>query len=350
MASSLPPSPNPADAPTRIIGFLAYDGVQLLSIAGPAEVFGAANRAFAERNARPEAPAYALKFFSPGGEPVVTASSITIGAGPLPGPADPPLDTLVIPGGSGIRPVMANAAVLDWLRRHAPRARRIVSFGGGAFILARAGLMSGRRCITHWRFEADLVREYPDVRLIRGELFVRDGALFSAAGASASVDLTLKLIEEDFDKATAMHVAHMMVLSRVRPGEQPQLGAELRAQLASAPRIAQAAEWIVDHIDERPTVAGLARRFAMSERNFSRSFSREMGLSPQQFIDQSRLEAARRWLAGSRATLDVVARKAGFSGAEHMAQAFRRHLDVTPHAYRLSVQAREDVEAEVDAL
>lgn len=326
---------------SRTIGFLAYDGVQLLSIAGPAEVFGAANRAYIERGGASLRPTYVARFYSPHGGTVTSASGMALATDPLPGPDAPPLDTLVVPGGAGIRSVMADQTTLEWLKRHAPSARRIVSFGGGAFILARAGLMSGRCCVTHWRFEADLVREYPDVKLISGDLFVRDGSLFSAAGGSASVDLTLRLIEEDHGKPLAIHVAHMMVLSRVRQGEQPQLGAELRAQLAATPRIAQAAEWIVDHIVERPTVAGLAQRFAMSERNFSRSFSREMGMSPQQFIDQTRLESARRWLAATSASLDVVARKAGFSGAEHMAQAFRRHLDVTPHAFRLAIQARE---------
>ncbi|MBN9479162.1 MAG: helix-turn-helix domain-containing protein [Bordetella sp.] len=325
---------------SRTVGFLAYDGVQLLSIAGPSEVFGAANRAFAERGIPPLRQPYAPRIFSPEGGGVVSASGLTLQTDPLDNEGAA-LDTLVVPGGRGIRAIMAHAPTLDWLRATAPKVRRVVSFGGGAFILARAGLMSDRRCVTHWRFEADLVREYPDVKLVGGELFVRDGPFFSAAGGSASVDLTLRLVEEDHGKPIAIHVAHMMVLSRVRPGEQPQLGAELRAQLAATPRIAQAAEWIVDHVFERPSVADLARRFAMSERNFSRTFTREMGVSPQRFIDQTRLEAARRWLSSSTISLDAVARKAGFSGAEHMAQAFRRHLNVTPHAYRQAVQAND---------
>lgn len=325
---------------SRSIGFLAYDGVQLLSIAGPSEVFGSANRAFGERGIPPLRQPYVPRLFSPEGGSIVSASGLTLQTEAL-DPDGTVLDTLVVPGGSGIRAMMAHSPTLDWLRATAPKARRIVSFGGGAFILARAGLMNDRRCVTHWRFEGDLVREYPDVKLVGGELFVRDGPFFSAAGGSASVDLTLRLIEEDHGKPIAIHVAHMMVLSRVRPGEQPQLGAELRAQLAATPRIAQAAEWIVDHIIERPTVSELAQRFAMSERNFSRSFTREMGVSPQRFIDQTRLEAARRWLSSSNLQLEAVARKAGFSGAEHMSQAFRRHLNVTPHAYRLAIQAND---------
>lgn len=326
--------------PSRTIGFLAYDGVQLLSIAGPAEVFGAANRAFAERGIPASRQPYAPRLFSPQGGSVVSASGLTLHTESL-ADGPPELDTLVVPGGSGIRSIMADHRTVDWLRETAPKARRVVSFGGGAFILAKAGMMSGRRCVTHWRFEPDLVREYPDVHLVGGELFVRDGPFFSAAGGSASVDLTLRLVEEDHGKPIAIHVAHMMVLSRVRPGEQPQLAAELRAQLAATPRISQAAEWIVDHVIERPTVAELAQRFAMSERNFSRTFTREMGVSPQRFIDQTRLEAARRWLSTSNLPLEAVARKAGFSGAEHMAQAFKRSLAVTPLAYRQAIQARD---------
>ena len=326
--------PYVADGSERVVGSFAYPGARLLSLAGPAEVFAAVNRARLEQQDEPTAPTYRTITISIQGGPVETASGLVIETSPLAMLDAAVLDTLIVPGGSGIRGVMADADALFWLTETAPRVRRIASFGGAAFILAKAGLLQGRRCVTHWRFEDDLAREYPDTELVRDALFVRDGGLLSAAGASASVDLALHMVEEDFGRPLALHVAQMLVLSRMRPGQQPQLGVELRAQKASTPRTSQAADWIVAHIAEQPSVATVAARVAMSDRNFSRRFTRDIGLSPQQFIDRTRLETAQSWLATSAAPLEVVARRAGYSNTGHMAQAFRRRLHITPNAYR----------------
>lgn len=330
------PPPRAADDPERVVGFFVYPDAQLLSLAAPAEVFAAVNRARAERQNGPEASAYRTVTVSLHGGPIETASGLAIETSPLASLDDVALDTLIVPGGAGIRGVMADAGALSWLADAASRARRVASFGGAAFILAKAGLLRGRRCVTHWRFEDDLALENPEVELVRGALFVRDRGLLSAAGASASVDLALHLIEEDHGRPMALHVAQMLVLSRMRSGQQPQLGVELQAQKADAPRTRRAADWIVDHIAEQPTVAAIAARLAMSERNFSRRFTHDIGLSPQQFIDQTRLETAQRWLTSSDAALDIVARRAGYSSADHMAQAFRRRLKTSPIAYRRS--------------
>ncbi|MGP1276113.1 MAG: GlxA family transcriptional regulator [Caulobacterales bacterium] len=321
----------------RLILLMAYDGAQLLSLTGPCEAFSAANKAI-EGEGGP--PAYAIAAASVRGGNIQSAAGLVINTRPFGDFAGVRPDTIVIPGGSGIRPVMADKASLAWLREAAVSARRLVAFGGGAFILAAAGLLGGHRCVTHWRFEEDFEREFPEVRLQRGALYVRDGRISSAAGASASLDLAIDMVEEDAGHAIAAKVAHMLVVPRLRPGEQPQISAELAAQSAEQPRIVQAAEWIARHIDTCPPVGDLARQFAMSERNFSRRFRQETGLSPARFIEQTRLETARRWLVSSTASLESVARRSGFSSAGHLSQVFRKTMGVTPLAYRKA--ARQD--------
>jgi transcriptional regulator GlxA family with amidase domain len=310
---------------------MAYEGAQLLSLAGPCEAFSAANKA---REARGESTAYTIAAASADGGIVRSAAGIEINTSPFTHYDGARPDTIIVPGGSGIRSVMADERSLAWLRDMAISARRLVAFGGGAFVLANAGLLAGHRCVTHWRFEDDFEREFPDVRLQRGALYVRDGRVSSAAGASASLDLAIDMVEEDFGHALASHVAHMLVVARMRPGEQPQISVELAAQSSAAPRVAEAAEWIAQNIHTRPTVAALARRFAMSERNFSRRFSRETGISPARFIERARLESARRWLVSSPVALETVARKSGYSSASHLNQAFRKAMGITPLAYR----------------
>lgn len=326
------PPPGPAGPGAgRLVLLMTYDGAQLLSLTGPCEAFSAANTVL---KARGDAAAYTLAAASAGGGIIRSAAGLEINTDPFARHAGARPDTIIVPGGSGIRPVMADQASLAWLREMAVSARRLVAFGGGAFILASAGLLGGHRCVTHWRFEDDLEREFPEIRLQRGALYVRDGRVSTAAGASASLDLAIDLVEEDFGHGIASQVAHMLVVPRMRPGEQPQISVELAAQSSDVPRIAQAAEWITRHIETRPTVAGLAARFAMSERNFSRRFRQETGVSPARFIEQTRLEAARRWLASSTGSLESVARRSGFSSASHLNQVFRKTMGVTPLAYR----------------
>jgi transcriptional regulator GlxA family with amidase domain len=210
----------------------------------------------------------------------------------------------------------------------------MASFGSGAFILGKTGLLNGKRCAVHWRV-AHVMRDlFPLVDVDTEALFVRDGNCLTSVGSMASVDLALSMVEEDLGKAMALTIARILVLPRMRPGDQPQVSAELRAQTAATPRVANAAEWIVSNIDKRPTVANLADRFAMSERNFSRVFTRELGMSPQRFIESARLEAARRWLIGSNLPIDTIARRSGYSNGEHLSQAFKKVMLTTPGDYR----------------
>jgi transcriptional regulator GlxA family with amidase domain len=324
---------------TRRIAMVAFDDAVLLNMAGPAEVFGYANREFARRGGFEDAPApYEVRAYSPAGGVITTSCGITLVTQALPEAVTGGFDTIAVIGGLHMRELATDGSIIAWLRTAAPLAKRIASFGSGAFLLGKAGLLDGRRCAAHWRIADVLAEEVPAARVEAGALFVRDGNCLTAAGSIASIDLALSMIEEDHGKSLALTVARVMVLPHMRPGDQPQVSAELRAQTAVSPRVQKAAEWILASLDRRPTVAAVARRFAMSERNFSRSFTREIGMSPQRFIVAARLEAARRWLTGSTLPIDTIARRAGYSSGEHLTHAFRRVMGTTPGDYRRSAR------------
>lgn len=315
----------------RVIGILVYDGALLLNVSGPSEVFFMATR---ERGRAGGTGGYRVVLLSRDGGLVRTSCGIELNTRGLPEPGELALDTVATVGGMTVRALARDERTIDWLRGAAASATRIASFGGGVFLLAGAGLLDGRRCAAHWRIAEALRRRHPTIRVEPDEIFVRDGNRLTAAGSSASLDLALQMVEDDFGKRLATRVAEVLVVPRMRSGDQPQRSVELRAQVATLPRVSAAAEWIVANIARKPSVAALAERFAMSERNFSRVFSREMGLSPRLFLEQARLEAARRWLAGSDLPIDGIARRTGFASGEHLAHAFRKRMQMTPSAYR----------------
>lgn len=325
----------------RVIGILVHDGVLLMNIAGPGEVFAAANREQAERFRRlgGHGCVYRIELLSAEGGGVRTSAGIEVRTRALAEVPPASLDTVAVAGGVNVHEMARDERVLDWLRAAARSVRRYGGFGGGAFVLASAGLLDGRACVTHWRYASSLQQRYPRIRVDPDAIFVRDGACFTSAGSTAAIDLAMQMVEEDHDAPLAVDIARALVLPRKRPGEQPQISVELRAQQAALPRVAVAAQWIVGNIESKPSVARLAEQFSMSERNFSRLFKREMGLSPQRFLEQAKLEAARRWLAESGLPIEKVARRSGYSGGEHMAQVFRKALGITPGEYRARTRA-----------
>lgn len=324
----------------RRIALLVFDDALLLNIAGPVEAFSIANREIDAGRGGQHPCRYETQLISLADGAIRTSCGIELQTRALPDTATE-FDTIAVIGGMRMRALADNPALIEWLRAAAPRAKRIAAFGSAAFILARAGLMNGRRCASHWRIAHILRDLYPLIEVDTDSLFVRDHNCLTAAGSMASLDLALNMVEEDLGKPVALAVARVLVLPSMRPGDQPQVSAELRAQTAAVPRVAAAAQWIVTNIDKRPTVASLADRFAMSERNFSRTFVREMGMPPQRFIESVRLEAARRWLAGSNLPIDTIARRSGYSSGEHLAQAFKKMTMMTPGDYRREVRQRE---------
>jgi transcriptional regulator GlxA family with amidase domain len=311
------------DGAVKRIVILAFDRVQSLDVFGPAEVFDGVGR-IAESG-------YAVDVMTPRGRRVRTSSGIEIGGRPL---DEEPLDTLVVAGGRGVRAAVADENVVDWVRRAAGRARRTTSVCTGAFVLAQAGLLGGRRATTHWASCEALQREYPAVDVDPEPIYVRDGDVATSAGVTAGMDLALALVEEDHGPAVALEVARWLVLFLRRPGGQAQFSAGLAAQAAVRAPLRDLQGWMADHLDEGLSVAALAGRAHMSPRTFARAFRREVGLTPAAYVEALRVERARGALESTDLPVEVVAHQCGFGTVETLRRAFGRRVGVAPSAYR----------------
>jgi transcriptional regulator GlxA family with amidase domain len=244
------------------------------------------------------------------------------------------VDTLIVTGIDEPDDAHRDPHLLRWLERLAPRVRRIAGLCTGTFVLAEAGLLSGRRATTHWMDCDELARRFPDVTVERDPIYVRDGNVYTSAGSTAGLDLVLALVEEDVGRRVALQVAQRMVFFLKRPGGQAQFSAQLSTQMAEREPLRELQAWIVEHPASDLAVDALARRVAMSPRNFFRIFVRDVGMTPGRFVERVRVEAARRLLEDSaRGILDIAA-ACGFGSAETMRLAFRRALGVNPRGYR----------------
>ncbi|OYX29456.1 MAG: AraC family transcriptional regulator [Caulobacterales bacterium 32-69-10] len=305
--------------------YLPAENAHALEFAGVQDVLLEANRQLGRQ-------AYQLPLLSERAGPVTCASGLKI----LPDAAidafDSPIDTLIVSGTYGLPP--PSPGVAEWIRRKAPTCRRFGSVCTGAFFLGAAGLLDGHRVTTHWEYAEDLADAYPLARVEADKIFVRNGAMFSSAGTTAALDLTLALIEEDHGPALALAVARRLVMFLKRPGGQSQYSAYLASQVGALSPIARIQAWIRDNEREDLSVAALAKRAAMSERNFARAFVQETGLTPAEFVELTRIDAARRLLDGSGLSLQRVATSSGFSSTQAMRRAFNRRLEVIPSEYR----------------
>lgn len=327
------------------IALLAFDDAQVLDVTGPLEVFGRASRWLREHHGAKEGR-YTLELLSAHG-PVLTSSSglrlVADAVLPLGKHASrsAPFDTLLIAGGRGVRHVAEDARVLAWVRAQAPRVRRLASVCTGAFVLAAAGLLDGRRAVTHWSECEQLARRFPRVTVDQDPIYIRDGHVYTSAGVTAGMDLALALVEEDCGRDVAMAVARELVLFLRRPGGQSQFSAQLSAQTAEREPLRDLQAWMADHPGEDLSIPALARRAAMSERNFRRAFTTEVGCPPARFVEQVRVEAARRALEDTPDGVDAIATRLGFGTAESMRRAFTRVLHTSPTAYRERFRAAQ---------
>ena len=311
----------------RRILVLAVQGAQALDVLGPVEVFHTA------QGLHPAA-GYQVQVVAPGGGPVAFSNGVTVGATPLPDPP-PRHDTLVVAGGEGARAAAAgDADVVTWLRAASGRARRTASVCTGAFLLAEAGLLDGRRATTHWRWSHDLARRHRSIHVDPDAVYVRDGDVWTSAGVTAGIDLALALVEDDAGRDVAMAVARELVVFLKRPGGQAQFSQALVAQQAERPVLRELQAWIADHLDADLTVAALAARANLTERSFARAFRREVGQTPAAYVEALRIERARLMLEDGARSLDAVARATGFRSAEVLRRAFHRRVGVSPAAYR----------------
>jgi transcriptional regulator GlxA family with amidase domain len=328
-------------APLRI-ALLAFDDAQVLDVTGPLEVFGRASRWLKEERGATN-DRYTLELISAHGPTLRSSSGLRLVADsvlPRRGPGGT-FDTLLIAGGRGVRHVAEDARVLSWVQAQAPRVRRLASVCTGAFVLAAAGLLDGRRAVTHWSECEQLARLHPRVTVEKDPIFVRDGHVYTSAGVTAGMDLALALVEEDCGRDVAMAVARELVLFLRRPGGQSQFSAQLSAQTAEREPLKDLQAWMADHPGDDLRIPALARRAAMSERHFRRAFTAEVGCPPARFVEQVRVEAARRALEETADGVDAIAARVGFGTSESMRRAFTRVLHASPTAYRERFQAAE---------
>jgi transcriptional regulator GlxA family with amidase domain len=319
---------------TRTVVFVLFPELQSLDVTGPMEAFVGADNWWAAQHIGCQ-PAYQVRTASLGGQPIRTSSGLLITPDEDLNRIEPP-DLLVVPGGLGTR--NADPALIDWLRLHAPKAGRLVSVCTGAYLLAQAGLLAGRRVTTHWAFAALLAKRYPEIEVDAEPIFIRDGDLATSAGVTAGIDLALDLVEEDLGHAAALAVARHLVVFLRRPGNQAQFSAQLAAQVAQRDPLREVQRWITEHPDADLSVETLAQRAHLSPRQFARAFAAEVGVPPGRYVDQVRLEAARRRLEDTGDSITETARACGYGTPEAMRRAFLRVLSLSPAEYRRRFQ------------
>lgn len=295
--------------------------VQVLDVTGPLEVFS-------------NAPGYEVQLANPGMERTLgTNRSIVLGEATPIAEMRGPIDTLVIAGGPGAEGGVYDPAFIAWIRDAAKRSRRVASICTGAFLLAEAGLLNGKQAVTHWSFCDRLAREYPEVAVRPDPIYLHDGSIYTSAGITAGIDLSLALVEEDHGHETALRIARFLVMFLVRPGGQAQYSHMLSHQSVASKPLHELQVWMLQHLREDLTVESLAERIGMSSRHFTRVCLRETGMNPGQFVDRMRVEAAQQIIDSSSRGLKEVADSCGFRSADTMRRTFLRVLGITAAEY-----------------
>jgi transcriptional regulator GlxA family with amidase domain len=326
----------PAASKPRKIVFVAFDGALATDIAGPSDAFGIVNRLH-EDEALPALPkpAYDVRYVSLQGGLVRASSGLTVDTERVSAKLLADLDTLIISGGSWMLETIKDKALVRWIAKAAPRARRVCSVCSGAFLLAEAGLLDGRNAVTHWSMIDEFRARYPKVKLALDPIYVADGKVWTSAGVTAGIDLALALIRRDHGPEIATRVAKQMVVFLQRPGGQAQFSAALLAQETATKRddpLIEITAYIAANLDRDLSVNALAEQAGMSPRSFARLFKN--GQTPAKLVESSRLEAAARALSESQASIKQIASQCGFGDEERMRRAFMRKLGVAPSGYR----------------
>ncbi|OAE10664.1 AraC family transcriptional regulator [Pseudomonas simiae] len=314
---------------TRIIHVLAFDNAQVLDVTGPLQVFASTNDLARQRGL--PLP-YAASVIAAQTTPVITSAGLALLAEPLPA-ADTPCDTLVIAGGWGVYGAAEDGALVGWVKQKAQHTRRMTSVCTGAFLLAASGLLDGCRVATHWTRCDELARKYPLLRVESNPIFIQQGAVWTSAGVTAGIDLCLALVEQDLGRAVALEVARHLVVFLKRPGGQSQFSAALSLQKGDS-RFGDLHAWIAENLSLDLNIPTLAAQAGMSERSFVRHYRAETGQTPARAVELIRVDAARRQLADSTASIKRIAVQCGFGCEETLRRSFLRALDVTPQAYR----------------
>lgn len=320
----------------RSIAFVVYDGCNMISVAGPAEVFTVANSTLALTE---QPAAYQVACVSRLGGLVSTSSSLFVQTQALTSLNLGSIDTLIVAGGPRVPQVAQDAPLLEWISGAAGRARRVCSIGTGSFLLAAAGLLNGKRAIANARFGPEFRARFPRVHLEEDLMYVQSGKFWTAAGMTAGIDLSLALVRADLGSQVGVHVAKTLLVFMVRAGNQTQQSTllsiqERLAQRGSDSTLTELLGWVATNLGLRITVAVMAERAGMSARSFARFFVQKTGQTPAKLIEQLRLERASHLLETSSVSIKSIAVQTGFVDDERMRRAFLRQLGTTPAEYR----------------
>lgn len=307
----------------RVIAIYLYEDFQILDACGPITSFEIAGRMASD--------AYRLLLLSAAGGAVRSSSGVALDT--ISSDQAGPIDTLIVVGGNGSHGAMRDECNLGFLRRAALQVRRLCSVCSGAFLLAGAGLLDGHRATTHWRRAPLLARLFPAIKVEPDRIHIRDGHIWTSAGITAGIDLSLALLAQDHGEHLAQAVAQEMVVYYRRPGGQSQFSA-LAELGGDGTTFSALLDWIRTHLSERLTVERLARQAAMSPRNFSRTFCKAMGMSPAKVVERLRLEVARERVEHSTMPVEQIASATGFNDPERMRRAFLRAFGQPPQAMR----------------
>jgi transcriptional regulator GlxA family with amidase domain len=311
--------------PMRVV-LLAPPGVQSLDVVGPAEVFWEAARRLGDPGA------YEVQVMGTKPGPICGTGSLRFVADRTIYDLDQPIDTLLVAGDPAFDEI--DPAIINWLKRRVPSVRRYGSICTGVFFLAAAGLLAERRVTTHWECADKLRTEYPDLLVDPDQIFIIEAGLCTAAGVTAGIDLALALVEQDYGRELALIVARYMVMFLKRPGGQSQFSAHLAAQMSSKTNVQKVQEYVLANLAADLSIDALALHAGMSVRNFARVFRRETEMTPAEFVEAARLDAARRMLVDTVKQLQSIASICGFGGLDGMRRAFIRNLGISPLEYR----------------
>jgi transcriptional regulator GlxA family with amidase domain len=324
--NSTPIEPTPGAPVKRRVVIVTFDTAQILDVTGPLEVFSSASRFL-------PAVQYSTQVVTTRGGPVRASCGLEFASSPVAELAGP-VDTLLVAGGAGMDAAAADTELLAQVRRLATDARRVTSVCSGAFVLAAAGLLSGRRATTHWADCRLLGDTYADVTVDSDAIYVRDGNVWTSAGITAGIDLALALVADDHGHQAAATVARQLVVYLQRSGGQAQFSALLAGQTADTQPVRDLLSWLRDHLTDDLSVAALARQINLSERQFTRVFKAQVGATAADHVEAVRLESACRLLETTNRTIEQIARTCGFGTPETMNRTFRRRLSTTPGEQR----------------
>ncbi|RDI53357.1 GlxA family transcriptional regulator [Nocardia mexicana] len=311
----------------RPVVIVGYSDAMLLEIACTADAFDVANRLGAT-------PGYRVRLAGPEQGPMHSSSGMTLLAPHRLDRIDGPLDTLIVAGGPGSRTVVTDGPTLAHVRRLAASSRRVASICSGAFVLAAVGLLDGRRATTHWQYANELARQYPRVTVDPAPLFVKDGPVYTGAGVTSALDLSLALIEEDHGPTLARELARSLVVYLQRPGNQAQVSMFLAAPPPEHRVVRDLTAHIAGNLGADLGTAALAARAGTSTRQLSRLFDTHLGTTPSRYVRAVRTEAAAQLLSSTDLPLTAVARRCGFGSTETLRQTFLDHYGTAPSAYR----------------